>query len=85
MCQPQELNPLYQFLNDFEDCLTRIVKANGFGRVGIVIEMTRNKKGQEKKFALTLEGQPSYRYVFNQEQFYELVKTWKSQGDSESA
>jgi hypothetical protein len=86
MSRPQEPNPLYVFISDFDNCLTRIIEANGFGKFGISIEIAGNKKG-EKKFALILEGQPSSRYVFNIEhfnQFSELIKDWKSKGNSEN-
>lgn len=86
MPEPQEPNPLIFFLCDFENGLTRIIEANGFGKFGISIEVARNKKG-EKKFALILEGQPSYRYLFNIEnvnQFNEFLQDWKSKEDSDN-
>ncbi|MBD2775616.1 hypothetical protein [Iningainema tapete] len=83
MSRSQEPNELYQFLIDFENSLTKIIDATGFGRVGIVVETIRNRKGA-KKFALILEGQPSYRYVFNIEQFYDF-RDWKLKKDSENS
>lgn len=78
---PQEPNPLYQFLRDLANCMSRILHANGFGRVGIAIEVVGNRRGK-KKFALILEGQPSYRYVFDIQHFYDLIDNWKSKEDS---
>ncbi len=61
--------------------MSRIIYATGFGKVGIVIEIVGNRRGK-KKFALILEGQPSQRYVFDIQQFNDLIDALKAKEDS---